>query len=68
MFSKKYTVTLLDSKWQVLGNKIKLDAIPRKDEFIWHSGLYHRVFNVVHSTEKKQGIYIILEPVGEKIN
>ena len=30
--------------------------------------LYYRIFNVVHSTEKNQGIYIILEPVGEKID
>jgi hypothetical protein len=67
MFSKKYTVSLLDSKWNVIKSNIKLLTIPRRDEYIWHVDVYYRVLNVVHSTDNKQGTYIIVEQFGDKL-
>ena len=31
MFKTKYTVSLLDSKWNVVKNNVKLYLLPRKD-------------------------------------
>jgi hypothetical protein len=35
MFYKKYTLTLLNSKWEVLKKNLPITFIPKKDEFIW---------------------------------
>jgi hypothetical protein len=67
MFSKKYTVSLLDSKWNIIKSNIKLLSIPRRGEYIWHINVYYSVLNVVHSTNKKQGTYIIVEQFGDKL-
>lgn len=52
-FNKKYTITMLNSQWRVIKNNLKLDFIPRKDEYIWDNKNYYIVDNVVHSTESK---------------
>lgn len=58
-FKKKYTITMLNSQWKVIKNNIKLEFIPRVDEFIWDGKNYYMVDNVVHSTEN-QHISIIV--------
>lgn len=67
MFKKKYSVSMLDSKWNVIKSNIKLEVIPRADEYIWDVDIYYRVLNVIHSTNNKQGVYIIVEPIGKTI-
>jgi RNAse (barnase) inhibitor barstar len=48
MFNKKYKVTILDSKWDVLKNEVYLDVIPRKEEYIFMNDQYYCVLNVIH--------------------
>jgi len=66
MFGKKYTVTLLNSKWEVLKRNVLMTIIPRKDEFIWIDEQYYDVINVVHSIGKIQSIYIIVNQLTDK--
>lgn len=60
MFRRKYTVTILDSKWSVIKNRLKLDVIPRKDELLFFDNLYYEVINIVHVLKEKQGIFVIV--------
>jgi hypothetical protein len=48
MFNKKYKVTILDSKWDVLKDSVYLDVIPRKEEYIFMNDQYYSVLNVIH--------------------
>ena len=66
MFSKKYTVTLLNSKWEVLKRNLPIKFIPKKDEFIWTDGQYYEVVNIVHSIDKSQTVYIIVNELSSK--
>jgi hypothetical protein len=68
MFSKKYKVTILDSKWHPIKKSVKFSVIPRKDEFIWCDELYYQVLNVVHSMDKSHNIFIIVELVSNTEN
>jgi hypothetical protein len=61
MFKRKYKVSMLDSKWNPIKRNVKLDIIPKSDEYIWDSAKYYRVINVVHSIDKNHEIFIILE-------
>jgi hypothetical protein len=61
MFKRKYKVSMLDSKWNPIKRNVKLDVIPKSDEYIWDTTKYYRVINVVHSIDKKHEIFIIVE-------
>ena len=61
MFKKKYTVSMLDSKWVPLKRNIKIVIIPRRDEYIWLDEKYYIVLNVVHSITDKQEVFVIVE-------
>ncbi|MEI6880341.1 MAG: hypothetical protein WCK82_03280 [Bacteroidota bacterium] len=60
MFKSKYKVTLIDSKWNVVKNNIKLSVLPRRDEYVFFDGLYYLVLNVVHVLDGKQGVFVII--------
>ncbi len=62
MFSKKYTVTLLNSKWEIVKSNVKLILIPKKDEYVFMDNKYYDVLNVIHTIGKEHKILII---VGE---
>ena len=61
MFKKKYTVSMLDSKWVPLKRNVKIVIIPRRDEYIWLDEKYYIVLNVVHSITDKQEVFVIVE-------
>jgi hypothetical protein len=63
MFKIKYTVSFLDSKWNLVKNNIKLYTVPRKDEYVFFDGLYYEVLNVVHTIDKNHSIYVIINEV-----
>lgn len=48
MFNRKYTVTFIDSKWEVIKKNVKLLPIPRQGEYVFFNGLYHEVVQVIH--------------------
>ena len=63
MFNRKYTITILDSKWKILKNKIKLDIIPRKDEYLFIDNQYYEIINIVHYFNNKVGVFLIVNPI-----
>lgn len=67
MFRKKINVSLLDAKWQVIQRNLKLEVIPRRDEFLWFNNQYYSILNVVHSTDGKGEILLIIEEYNTKI-
>lgn len=60
---KKYSVTILDEKWNVVREKVKVKHIPRTHELIFlpEHNKYYRVVNIVYNFTKIQGIYIVIE-------
>ena len=68
MFSKKYTITLLNSKWEIVKPNIKLISIPKKDEYIFMDNKYYDVLNVIHTIEKEHKILIIVEETKIKLD
>jgi hypothetical protein len=60
-FYKKYTLTILNSKWEPIKNNLKLNYIPRKGEYIYMDSKYFDVLNVVHMLNGKHKIFIIVE-------
>ena len=61
MFKKKYTISMLDSKWIPLKRNVKMSIIPRRDEYIWIDEKYFIVLNIVHSITNKQEVFIVVE-------
>lgn len=67
MFKRKYTVTLLNSKWEIVKINVNFTIIPRKDEYIYLDEQYYEVVNIVHMLNKKQDIFVIISEVENKI-
>lgn len=61
MFKRKYTTTIINSKWDVIKNNIKLDVIPRQYEYIYLDDKYYEVIKVIHKLESKQNIFIVID-------
>jgi hypothetical protein len=66
-FSKKYTVTFLNSKWEIVKSNVKLVSIPNRNEYIYMDNRYYDVLNVVHTIDKTHKILIIIEESKVKI-
>ena len=66
MFKRKYTVSLLDSKWVVLKRDVKLSVIPRRDEYLYFDNQYYEVLNVIHMLNNKQDIFVIINGIQNK--
>jgi len=60
MFKKYHTVTILDSKWKPILTNVKLTVIPRANEYIYLNNQYYQVMNIIHTIDKKQGIFIVI--------
>jgi len=60
-FSKKYTVTFLNSKWEIVKSKIKLNVIPQKGEYVYMNNRYYDVLNLIHSIDNQHNIHIVVE-------
>ena len=59
--TRKYNVSFLDAAWKSLNINIKIDVIPRVNEFIYLNETYYRVIGVVHQINEKQEIFIVIE-------
>jgi hypothetical protein len=59
----KYSVSILNSNWEVMFQKILVKHIPRMDELIYLESIseYYQVMMVVHNINKNQGIFLIVE-------
>lgn len=60
MFNTKYTVSILDVKWNPIKRNLILKVIPRKDEFLFFDNKYHQVLAVVHVFNEKQDIFLVV--------
>lgn len=61
---KKYKISFLNEKWEVVKNAVWVNAIPRMHEIIYlrDEETYFRVVNVVYNIHNnKQNIFIIIE-------
>lgn len=60
---KRYKVSFLNEKWELIKEDVKVFDIPRTHEVIYliSEQTYYRVVNVIHNIDKKQEIYIIIE-------
>ena len=67
-FNKKYTVTFLNSKWEIVKPNIKLNSIPQRDEYIYMNERYYDVLNVVHSIDKNHQILVVIEETKPKFD
>ena len=61
MFKKKYSISILDSKWIPIKRNVKMEVVPRRDEYIWFEEKYYIVLNVVHSITDKQEVFVVVE-------
>ena len=67
MFNK-YSISLMDEKWNMIIPKMKVKYIPRYGEFIYltKEGMYYRVLNVIHNITHKHEIFVIVELFDKK--
>jgi hypothetical protein len=63
VFRKKYTVVILNSKWEVLEKNLKVEILPRPKEYIWSGTKYYQVVHVVHNITSTQQISLIVEEI-----
>jgi hypothetical protein len=61
MFKKKYSISILDSKWIPIKRNVKMEVVPRRDEYIWFEEKYYIVLNVVHSITDKLEVFVVVE-------
>jgi hypothetical protein len=68
MFSRKYSMTIMDENWDVLKNNLKFSFLPQKDDFIFLEEFneYFTVINTVHYINKKHGIFLIVKKFSQK--
>ena len=66
MFRTKYTVSILNSKWEVIKSNLKLSVVPREGELIFLDGKYVDVIKVIHMLNKKQDIFVIIEDLEQQ--
>jgi hypothetical protein len=67
-FSKKYSVTFLNSKWEIVKSNVKLISIPNRNEYVYMDNKYYDVLNVVHTISKNHNILIVIEESKVKID
>lgn len=66
MFQAKYTVSILNSKWNPMKRNLKLKVIPRREEYIFLNNQYYNVLNVVHMLNDKQDIFVIVNELSQQ--
>lgn len=67
MFKKKYKVSVLDSKWEIIKNSLVLEIIPRINEYLWLHDKYYLVIGVVHSIQEKNAVFLIVEEKSNQL-
>jgi hypothetical protein len=65
---KKYNVSLMNEKWEMIIQNLKVKHIPRTSEFIYldNQEQYYKVINVIHNMTSKHEIFIIVEIFDKK--
>ena len=65
---RKYNVSLMNEKWEMIIQNLKVKHIPRTFEFIYldNQEQYYKVINVIHNMTSKHEIFIIVEIFDKK--
>jgi hypothetical protein len=65
---KKYNVSLMNEKWEMIIQTLKVKHIPRNSELIYldNQEQYYKVINVIHNMTNKHEIFIIVEIFDKK--
>jgi len=65
---RKYNVSLMNEKWEMIIQNLKVKHIPRTSEFIYldNQEQYYKVINVIHNMTSKHEIFIIVEIFDKK--
>tara|TARA_B100000927_G_scaffold283486_1_gene271279 strand:+ start:1570 stop:1812 length:243 start_codon:yes stop_codon:yes gene_type:complete len=63
MLFKKYVITIIDEKWNIVKTKFKVKVIPRIHELFYleENGKYYRVVNVIHNIKKTHELCVVIE-------
>ena len=67
MFTRKYKVSILTSKWEIIKMNLKLTIIPKKDEYLFIDNQYYEIINVVHVINDNQDIFLIVNATDKKM-
>lgn len=62
MFTKKYKISLIDSKWNPITRSLKIEFLPRANELIYYNEQYYNIVNVIHDFSREQSLVLIVEP------
>jgi len=67
MFSS-YSITLMNSEWDIMLPSLKVKHIPRVGELIYLDSdkTYYNVISVIHNVSKKHSIFVIVELYDKK--
>lgn len=65
---RKYNISLMDDKWDMIISNMKVKHIPRYGELIYLNNReeYYKVLNVIHNITHKHEIFIIVELFDKK--
>lgn len=66
-FRKKVKYTLLNKEWEVKFNNVEFKSQPRENELLFIEKEYYRVLNVIHESDLKKNIIIVIELFGNKV-
>jgi hypothetical protein len=66
MFRTKYTVSLLNVKWEEIKRNLKMNIVPRMGEFIYLDDTYYEVISVIHSLGNIEEYFIIVDGTNNK--
>lgn len=61
MFSKKYKVSIIDSKWKPIKRNFKMNYLPRKGEMILIDGVYYDIIGIIHQIMEKESFFVVVE-------
>lgn len=69
MFKKKRYISLINTKWEPIKQNLKVDAIPKRDEFIYieELGKYFLVINLVHKLNQRHHIFVVVSEFDNSI-
>ena len=63
MWKKKRTITLINTKWEIIKPNIKVKYIPRWKELIYleEADQYYQVVNVIYYLNNNEGVWVVVD-------
>ena len=66
---KTFNVTILDEKWTIVKDNVKIKFIPRTHELIFleEDNKSYKVINVIYNIKNGQDVYIVIEQYTDDV-